>query len=125
MFPPDERTPELDERLQSFFAKAGNFSVRSGLMLHRGSAMGIHARMRQVAILGIVSTDDRAIVDRRKDPSDPVPPRIRISQEGYDRVPAEIKEHLSHEIVCETTAELPPYHTEHSFEGLKMDQRKS
>jgi Phytanoyl-CoA dioxygenase (PhyH) len=125
MFPPDEQTPELDARLQSFFAKAGNFSVRSGLMLHRGSAMGIHARMRQVAILGIVSTDDRAIVDRLADPSDPHPPRIRISQEAYDRVPDDVKAHLSHEIVSETTDTLPPYHTEHSFEGLKMDQRKS
>jgi hypothetical protein len=125
MFPPDERTPELDAKLQPFFAKAGNFSVRSGLMLHRGSAMGIHARMRQVAILGIVSTDDRAIVDRLKDPSDPHPPRIRLSQEAYDRVPDAVKAHLSHEIVAETTATLPPYHTEHSFEGLKMDQRKS
>ena len=125
MFPPDERSPELDERLKSFFAKAGNFSVRSGLMLHRGSAMGIHARMRQVAILGIVSTDDRAIVDRLADPADPRPPRIRLSQEAVDRVPAQLREHLSHEIVSETTATLPPYHTEHSFEGLKMDQRKS
>jgi len=125
MFPPDERTAELDERLQSFFAKAGNFSVRSGLMLHRGSAMGIGSRMRQVAILGIVSTDDRAIVDRLADPSDPYPPRIRMSQEAYDRLPAELREHLSHEIVAETTDTLPPYRTEHSFEGLKMDQRKS
>jgi hypothetical protein len=125
MFPPDERTPELDARLQSFFAKAGNFSIRSGLMLHRGSAMGIHARMRQVAILGIVSTEDRAIVDRLADPSDPHPPRIRMSQEAYDRVPEHLKAHVSHEIVAETAADLPPYHTEHSFEGLKMDQRKS
>jgi hypothetical protein len=125
MFPPDERTAELDERLQAFFAKAGNFSVRSGLMLHRGSAMGIHARMRQVAILGIVSTEDRAIVDRLADPSDPHPPRIRMSQEAYDRVPAPMRAHLSHEVVSDTAATLPPHHTEHSFEGLKMDQRKS
>ncbi len=125
MFPPDERTPELNGRLQAFYAKAGNFSVRSGLMLHRGSAMGIHARMRQVAILGIVSTEDRAIVDRLADPSDPHPPRIRLSQEALDRVPAEVLPHLSHEVVSDTTATLPPHHTEHSFEGLKMDQRKS
>ena len=125
MFPPDDRSAELDARLQSFFARAGNFSVRSGLMLHRGSAMGIGARMRQVAILGIVSTEDRAIVDRRADPADPHPPRIRLSQEALDRVPPEVAAHLSHEVVSETTATLPPHHTEHSFEGLKMDQRKS
>jgi hypothetical protein len=125
MFPPDERTAELDQRLQSFFAKAGNFSIRSGLMLHRGSAMGIHARMRQVAILGIVSPDDRAVVDRRKDPTDPHPPRIRMSQQAYDRMPPEIAAHVSADVVSETPETLPPYHTEHSFEGLKMDQRKS
>jgi hypothetical protein len=125
MFPPDERTPELTARLQSFYAKAGNFSVRSGLMLHRGSAMGIHARMRQVAILGIVSPEDRAVVDRLADPTDPHPPRIRLSQEALDRVPADVLPHLSHEVVAETEADLPPHHTEHSFEGLKMDQRKS
>jgi len=125
MFPPDERTPELDAQLQSFFAKAGNFSSRSGLMLHRGSAMGIHARMRQVAIVGIVSTEDRAIVDRLKDPDDPHPPRIRLSAEAYERIDPALRPHLSHEIVADTEAELPPYRTEHSFEGLKMDQRKS
>jgi hypothetical protein len=125
MFPADERTPELTARLQAFHARRGNVSVRSGLMLHRGSAMGIHARMRQVAIVGIVSTDDRAIVDRLADPGDPHPPRIRLSQEALDRVPAQVRAHLSHEVVAETTATLPPHHTEHSFEGLKMDQRKS
>ena len=48
-----------------------------------------------------------------------------MSQQAYDRVPPEVKAHLSHEIVSETPETLPPYHTEHSFEGLKMDQRKS
>lgn len=125
MFPPDERTPEYDARLQAFFAKGGNFSVRSGLMLHRGSAMGNGSRMRQVMILGIVSPEDRAIVDRLADPDDPHPPRIRLSAEAYERVDPALRPHLSHEIVAGTEAELPPYHTEHSFEGLKMDQRKS
>ncbi|WP_051274502.1 phytanoyl-CoA dioxygenase family protein [Cellulomonas sp. URHD0024] len=125
MFPPDERTPEYDARLQAFFAKGGNFSVRSGLMLHRGSAMGNGSRMRPVMILGIVSPDDRAIVDRLRDPDDPHPPRIRLSAEAYDRVDPTLRPHLSHEIVAETEAELPRHHTEHSFEGLKMDQRKS
>ncbi|WNB87165.1 phytanoyl-CoA dioxygenase family protein [Cellulomonas sp. ATA003] len=125
MFPPEDRTAELDGRLQAFHAKAGNVSVRSGLMLHRGSAMGIHARMRPVAIVGIVSPDDRAVVDRLADPTDPHPPRIRLSREAWDQVPPGIAAHLSHEIVSDTTASLPPHHTEHSFEGLKMDQRKS
>ncbi|MBB2924534.1 phytanoyl-CoA dioxygenase family protein [Cellulomonas cellasea] len=125
MFPPDERTPEYDARLQAFFAKGGNFSVRSGLMLHRGSAMGNGSRMRQVMILGIVSPEDRAIVDRLQDPADPHPPRIRLSAEAYERVDPALRPHLSHEIVADSEAELPPYRTEHSFEGLKMDQRKS
>jgi hypothetical protein len=125
MFPPDERTPEYDARLQAFFAKGGNFSIRSGLMLHRGSAMGNGSRMRQVMILGVVSPDDRAVVDRLKDPADPYPPRIRLSAEAYERVDPALRPHLSHEIVADTEAELPPYRTEHSFEGLKMDQRKS
>src|SRR4051812_25009690 len=125
MFPAEDRAPEYEGRFQSFFAKGGNLSVRSGLMLHRGSAMGSGARMRQMMILGIVSTEDRAIVDRRRDPADPHPPRIRLSAEAYDRVDPALRAHLSHEVVAETEAELPPYRTEHSFEGLKMDQRKS
>ena len=125
MFPADELAPQYDERLVSFYAKAGNFSVRSGLMLHRGSAMSTGARMRPVAILGIVAPDDRAVVDRLADEGDRKPPRLRMSQEAYDRVEPRLRDHLSIEIVSETTATLPPYRTEHSFEGLKMDQRKS
>ena len=125
MFPPDERAPEYDARLQAFHARRGNVSVRSGLMLHRGSAMGTGSRMRQVLILGIVSPDDRAVVDRRRDPHDPVPPRLRVSQAYLDALEPEVLDHLSHEVVAATGDELPPYRTEHSFEGLKMDQRKS
>ena len=125
MFPPDEQDEEFTSRMQSFFARRGNISVRSGLMLHRGSAMSTGARMRQVGILGIVSPDDRAVVDRRRDPADPIPPRIRMSQEFYDTLSDELRAHISHEIVCATSESLPLYRTEHSFEGLKMDQRKS
>ena len=125
MFPADEMTAAYEERMQSFYAKAGNFSVRSGLMLHRGSAMSTAARIRPVAIVGIVSPEDRAVVDRLKDPSDPVPPRLRLSQEAFDAIDADLVPHLSLEVVCETPDQLPPYRTEHTFEGLKMDERKS
>lgn len=125
MFPPEERAPEYDARFQPFFARMGNLSLRSGLMLHRGSTMGTASRMRQVLIVGIVSPEDRAVVDRLRDPDDPVPPRIRMSREHHDALDAGTRERLSLEVVAETADDLPPYRTEHSFEGLKMDQRKS
>jgi hypothetical protein len=124
MFPAEETTTEYESRMQPFYAKAGSYSIRSGLMLHRGSAMSSSARMRQVAIVGVVSGDDRAVVDRLAHPDDPKPPRLRMSQEAYERVEPALRERLSHEIVCQTSAELPPYRTEHTFEGLKMDERK-
>ncbi|MFH5821248.1 phytanoyl-CoA dioxygenase family protein [Georgenia sp. AZ-5] len=120
MFPPAERAGELEARMQSFYARMGNFSVRSGLMLHRGSAMSIHSRMRPVAIVGIVSPDDGAVADRLRDPADRVPPRVRMSREYHDRLPATLRGHVSAEIVAETRATLPPHRTEHSFEGLRM-----
>ncbi|NMR21641.1 phytanoyl-CoA dioxygenase family protein [Cellulomonas fimi] len=125
MFPPDSQQGHFEARMQSFHARMGNFSIRSGLMLHRGSAMSTAARMRQVAILGITSPDDRAIVLREKDPADPTPPRIRMSRAYAESLDDALRSRLSLEIVAETADELPPYRTEHSFEGLKMDQRKS
>jgi hypothetical protein len=125
MFPPDSQQGDLEARMQSFFARMGNVSIRSGLMLHRGSAMSTGARMRQVAILGITSPDDRAIVLREKDPADPTPPRVRVSREYAESLDDALRNRLSLEIVAETTDQLPPYQTAHSFEGLKMDQRKS
>ena len=125
MFPPEERAPGYTARLQAFHARRGNLSVRSGLMVHRGSAMGTGSRMRQVLILGIVSPEDRAVVDRRGDPTDPVPPRIRVSQELWDGLEPELTAHLQAEVVARTAAELSPYRTEHGFEGLRMDQRRS
>ncbi|MCU1431324.1 MAG: Phytanoyl-CoA dioxygenase [Actinotalea sp.] len=125
MFPAEGTTADYESRMQSFYAKAGNFSIRSGLMLHRGSAMSTAARMRPVAILGVVSPDDRAVVDRLKDPSDPHPPRLRLSREAFERVDPALLPHLSVEVICETADDLPPYSTAHSFEGLKMDERKA
>ncbi|MFC4554561.1 phytanoyl-CoA dioxygenase family protein [Georgenia faecalis] len=120
MFPPGERVPDLEGRMRSFHARMGNLSVRSGLIVHRGSAMGIGSRMRQVAIVGIVAPDDPAVVERRADPYDPHPPRIRMSQEYADSVPPHVLDHISVEVVAPTAAALPPYRTEHLFEGLRM-----
>ncbi|WP_127125285.1 phytanoyl-CoA dioxygenase family protein [Georgenia sp. SYP-B2076] len=125
MFPPDAQAAVLEARMQSFYAKMGDFSVRTGLILHRGSAMGIDSRMRQVAILGITAQEDGAVVRRRQDPADPRPPRIRVSQGFYDSLDPELRAHLSHEVVSDTTRTLPPHRTEHTFEGLRMGRRAS
>ncbi|TRW44920.1 phytanoyl-CoA dioxygenase family protein [Georgenia yuyongxinii] len=120
MFPPAAREHELETRMKSFYGRMGNLSVRSGLMLHRGSAMGLHSRMRPVAILGIVSPGDGAVSDGPRSGADRVPPRVRMSREYHDRLPAGLRRHVVVEIVAGTTATLPPHRTDHTFEGLRM-----
>ena len=125
MFPPAARGGELEARMQSFYGRMGNLSIRSGLMLHRGSAMGLHSRMRPVAIVGIVSPDDGAVADGAPGRGERVPPRLRMSREYHDRLPAALRGHVVAEIVAETTATLPPHRTEHTFEGLRMGGPRS
>jgi hypothetical protein len=87
--------------------------------LHKGTKN--NGRIRPVIILGVVSPEDRAhsasIVDR---PRDYIAPTLKMSQAFYDRLDAEVKQHLSCEIVADTTAHLPPLKTPHSIEGLVM-----
>lgn len=125
MFPPAEREAELAGRARSFSGRMGGFSVRSGLMLHRGSAMGLRSRMRPVIIVGIVSSEDPAMVDRRRDPADPRPPRIRMSRAYSDALEPALREHVSVEVVADAPEHLPPHRTEHTLEGLRMGQRQA
>ena len=119
MFPVGEKKEAYNERMVPRLAKRGSVSVRSGLTLHRGSKN--NDRIRPVIILGVVSLEDRAhsatTIDR---PADYVAPTLKMSQAYYDSLDEVLKQHLSCEIVAETTADLPPLKTPHSIEGLVM-----
>jgi hypothetical protein len=119
MFPVGEKKQAYNQRMEARLAKRGSLSVRSGLTIHRGSQN--NDRMRPVIILGVVSLEDRAhsatILDR---PADYVAPTLKMSQAFYDSLDETLKQHLSCEIVADTTTNLPPLKTPHSIEGLVM-----
>ena len=120
MFPDESRYADYEERMESRFGKRGSVSIRSGLALHRGSRSSNRGRLRPVAIVGIVSQEDRAVRKRLSDPDDPDVPRLRVSQRYLDSLPADLVPHLSYEVVADTEKNLPPHFTHHTFEGLKM-----
>jgi hypothetical protein len=119
MFPVGEKKEAYNQRMVPRLAKRGSVSVRSGLTLHRGSKN--NDRIRPVIILGVVSVEDRAHSATRIDlPADYIAPTLKMSQAYYDSLDDLLKQHLSCEIVAETTANLPPLKTPHSIEGLVM-----
>lgn len=120
MFPPESRTEEYNSRMESRLGTRGSVSIRSGLTIHRGSRSSNRSRVRPVAIVGIVSPEDRAVVKRLANPDDPDVPRLRVSRRYAESLPREVIRHLSYEVVAETERELPPHFTHHTFEGLKM-----
>jgi hypothetical protein len=119
MFPVGEQKEKYNQLMELRYAKMGSVSARSGLAIHKGTAN--NGRMRQVVILGVVSPDDRAHSDTTIDlPEGYEPPTLQMSQQYYDSLSDELKEHLRCEIVAETTKELPPLKTPHTIEGLIM-----
>jgi hypothetical protein len=120
MFPPESRYAEYDRRMESRLGRRGSVSVRSGLCIHRGSRSDGRSRLRPVAIVGIVSQECGAVTERRAHPEDPHVPRLRVSEAYLNGLPEEVVRHLSCEIVADTTENLPPHYTHHTFEGLKM-----
>jgi hypothetical protein len=122
MFPDEGRYAGYEQRMESRLAKRGSVSVRSGLALHRGSRSSNRSRMRPVAIVGIVSPDDRAVVQRLSDPGDEGTPRLKVSRRFIDGVSEDIRRHLSYEVVADTEGDLPAHFTHHTFEGLKMSE---
>lgn len=122
MFPPEERASDYESRMESRLGKRGSVSIRSGLALHRGSKSSNRSRMRPVAIVGIVSPDDRAVQNRIHKPDDDGCPRLRMSEKFVSTIPAHILKHLSYEIVADVSENLPRHFTHHTFEGLKMSE---
>jgi len=119
MFPVGEKKEAYNQRMVARLAKRGSVSVRSGLTLHRGSKN--NDRIRPVVILGVVSREDRAHSVTTIDlPADYIAPTLKMSQEYYDSLDDVLKQHLSCEIVADSSANLPPLKTPHSIEGLVM-----
>ena len=119
MFPVGERRAGYIERMVPRLTKRGSVSARSGLTLHRGTLN--HGRLRPVAIVGVVSREDRA---HSKTTVELLPgyiaPTVKMSRGYYDSLPDDLKEHIRHEIVAETAGDLPPLKTHHGIEGLMM-----
>jgi len=121
MFPVGEKKEAYTQRMVPRLAKRGSVSARSGLTLHRGTKN--NGRMRPVIILGVVSPEDRAhSATTLERAPDYIAPTLKMSQAFYDSLEDELKQHLSCEIVADTTAQLPPLKTPHSIEGLVMGQ---
>lgn len=120
MFPDESHYAEYDKAFESRLGKRGGVSIRSGLAVHRGSKSDNRSRLRPVAIVGIVSQEDRAVTGFMADPSDGHIPRLRVSQQYLDSLPRELVLHLQYEVVADSKKDLPPHFTHHTFEGLKM-----
>lgn len=120
MFPDESRYADYERRMETKFGRRGSVSLRSGLALHRGSRSSNRSRIRPVAIIGIVSPEDRAVKKRLANPDDPDVPRLRVSQRYIDSLPEDVRRYLSYEVVADTEKNLPPHFTHHTFEGLKM-----
>jgi hypothetical protein len=121
MFPVGEKKEAYNERMVPRLAKRGSVSARSGLTLHRGTKN--NGRIRPVIILGVVSPEDRAhSANTLERAPDYTAPTLKMSQAFFDSLDDEFKQHLSCEIVADTTAQLPPLKTPHSIEGLVMGQ---
>ncbi len=120
MFPDETRYADCERHMETRLGSRGSVSLRSGLALHRGSRSSNRSRIRPVAIVGIVSPEDRAVKKRLANPEDPDVPRLRVSQQYIDSVPADVRRYLSYEVVADTEKNLPPHFTHHTFEGLKM-----
>ena len=122
MFPDESKYAEYEQRMESRLGKRGSVSIRSGLALHRGSRSSNRSRMRPVAIVGIVSPDDRAVKNRLRDPEDNEVPRLKVSERFISGLPEDVLRHLSYEVVADTAENLPAHFTHHTFEGLKMSE---
>lgn len=127
MFPLDEARQGYEARMETMLGARGNFSIRSALTIHGGSASETNnSRLRPTIVLSVVSPDDDNWVsgpDELAQRDDPHVPRIRVSQEYLDRLKRDhpdLAAHLSYEVVARTAADLPPYHTYHTLEGLIM-----
>lgn len=120
MFPDESKSAEYESRMESRLGRRGSVSVRSGLTLHRGSKSSNRSRMRPVAIVGIVSPEDRAVRKRLSNPEDEEVPRLKVSQRFVDSLSEDTLRYLSYEVVANTADDLPPHFTHHTFEGLKM-----
>jgi hypothetical protein len=119
MFPVGELRAKYIERMVPRLAKRGSVSARSGLTLHRGTLN--NGRLRPVAILGVVSQEDRA---HSKTTVELLPgyvaPTLKMSRQYFDSLPDEIKVHIRCEVVAETDRDLPALKTHHGIEGLMM-----
>jgi hypothetical protein len=119
MFPVGELRADYLKRMVPRLARRGSVSARSGLTLHRGTLNS--GRVRPVAILGVVSREDRA---HSKTTVELLPgyvaPTVKMSREYCGSLPDALKAHLRCEIVADSTADLPPLRSHHGSEGLIM-----
>lgn len=127
MFPLDDARQGYADRMETLLGVRGNFTIRSALTIHGGSASETNnSRLRPTIVMSVVSPEDGNWVSGPEElaaRNDPHIPRVRISEEYRDELERnhlDLFQHLSYEIVARTTAELPPYHTWHTLEGLIM-----
>jgi len=107
MFPPQSFYPRYEERAQRKMPKMGDISVRSALMIHRGTEN--HSdKSRPVLVLGVDAPDARNA--ERHD--------LQITRRFYETLPEYLRQHLT----CRIVDELEPIHQGHTIEGLMMGE---
>jgi hypothetical protein len=108
MFPPEQLWSRFDERAVKKYPKAGDISARSALTVHRGTAHPSPIA-RPVLVLGVDApgAGHAALHD------------MMVTQDYYDALPADIREHL----VCRVVEELVPVTQKHDIEGLVLEQQ--
>lgn len=107
MFPPKSFYSRYEERAQRKMPKMGDISVRSALTIHRGTA-NYSKTPRPVLVLGVDAPDARNA--ERHD--------LQITKTYYDRLPVEVREHLT----CRVVEKLEPIVQGHTIEGLMMGE---
>ena len=107
MFPPPSHYPRYEKRAQRKLPKMGDISARSALTIHRGTP-NRSSTPRPALVLGVdAPTASNA---ERHD--------LQLTRAYYDRLPEELKGHLT----CRVVDALEPIVQAHSIEGLMMGE---
>ena len=107
MFPPKENYQRYQQKAQRKMPKMGDISARSALTIHRGTANRSN-KPRPALVLGVDAPG--AINAERHD--------LQITRSFYERLPWNLKEHLT----CRIVDRLEPIVQAHSIEGLMMGE---
>ncbi|MBB4741593.1 ectoine hydroxylase-related dioxygenase (phytanoyl-CoA dioxygenase family) [Actinoplanes octamycinicus] len=107
MFPPKSRYARYEELAVRKYPQRGDISARSALTIHRGTK-NLSELSRPVLVLGVDAADGT-----NSDKHD-----LAVTREFWERLPAEVRDHLD----CPVVDRLTPITQKHTIEGLVMGE---